>query len=326
MQLELFSDQQVTPINVVELFAGAGGMSLGAENTGLKGHGIEWNADAVATRLANGLATTHGDVRDFGPSDFPTATILAGGPPCQTFSVAGNGSGRRDLDTVLDAITRMEAGEIIGRGEFTDERTSLVLEPLRWVLEARRTGNPYRAIVLEQVPSVLPVWDAYAEVLRGLGYGVATGVLKAEQYGLPQTRRRAVLVARLDGTAQLPEATHRAYCKGVARHEGDTNLKPWVASGDVIRPGTEYTIVSNFGTGGNPKNRGTRTHAEPAATVVGRMFSLADKSQPRLSWSECGMFQGFPADWQWAGKQIRQQVGNACPPPLAEALFTAATE
>lgn len=331
MQLELFSDQRVNPIDVVELFAGAGGMSLGAENVGLKGHGIEWNADAVSTRLANGLATTHGDVRDFGPADFPTATILAGGPPCQTFSVAGNGAGRRDLDTVLRVVDRLGAGEIIGRGEFTDDRTSLVLEPLRWALEALRTRRPYRAIVLEQVPSVLPVWDAYAGVLRSLGYGVATGVLKTEQYGLPQTRRRAVLVASL-GTddVTLPAPTHRPYRKGVARSEGVASLLPWVPMGDVVRKFTRFEVVSNYGTGGDPKNRGRRTDREPAFAVTGkasrnRVVAPDGTELPRFGPDTIGRLQGFPEGWKWAGNGLSQQVGNACPPPLAEALFTAAT-
>lgn len=305
-----------------ELFKGAGGMSLGIRAAGHDSHGIEWNKDAVATCVTNGLSVTHGDVRAYGPADFPDADGLAGGPPCQTFSAAGNGAGRRDLDVVLNAISHMAIGQFPKRDAFTDERTSLVLEPLRWTLEANRLGRPYRAVVLEQVPAVLPVWQAYAAVLEGLGYSVATGVLKAEQYGLPQTRRRAVLIARLDGEAQLPEPTHRAYRKGDSRYDGDPSLLPWVSMRSVLPVAAPFELVSNYGTGGDPKNRGVRTQDEPSSTISGRLPHLRSGGTDRvISYQEAGALQGFPLDWRWAGKQIRQQVGNACPVPLAAVLM-----
>ena len=58
-------------------------------------------------------------------------------------------------------------------------------------------GRPYYWIALEQVPPVLPVWEEIAEVLHDLGYSVVTGIAKSEQFGAPQYRRRAVLLARL---------------------------------------------------------------------------------------------------------------------------------
>ena len=307
-------------------------MCDGARRAGLESHGIEWDANAVATRLANRLATTHGDVREFGPSDFPKATVLAGGPPCQTFSVSGSGSGRRQLEIVLAAIDDMAGGVPIDWTRFDDDRTSLVLEPLRWALDAHCAGRAYAAIVLEQVPSVLPVWDAYATVLRGLGYSVATGVLKTEQYGLPQTRRRAVLIARLNGVAKLPEPTHRPYRKGVPQGGGDQSLLPWAAMDNAIdqHAGREYEVVSNYGTGGDPKNRGRRTNRQPAFAVTGkasrnRVVAPDGTELTRFTPASIGLLQGFPEGWTWAGDDLSQQIGNACPPPLAEALFRSAT-
>ncbi|QIJ61450.1 DNA cytosine methyltransferase [Streptomyces sp. JB150] len=187
---------------IVELFAGPGGLTKGAEDEGLRGVGIEWDANAVATRRAAGLATIHANVRKHGPRDLPDGTILAAGPPCQTFTIAGSGSGRAELDRLVTAVKRMGAGETVDPREFADERTALVLEPLRWAISDFECS--YNAIVLEQVPQALPVWEAYAEVLRDEGYSVATGVLRTEQYGVPQTRRRAVLVARLVTAGRRP--------------------------------------------------------------------------------------------------------------------------
>ena len=314
-------------IEAIHLFAGPGGLEHGAA---LPGTGIELDTNAVATRLTAGLATKHGDVTHYGPADFPDAKILTGGPPCQTFTGAGTGSGRDDLPLVIDGVKKTAAREAVDRDAFTDPRTPLVLEPLRWAVEAVDLGRAYTAIVLEHVPQALPVWEAYAEVLRGEGYSVATGVLRTEQYGVPQTRRRAVLVARLVGEARLPAPTHRPYRKGVAQHEGDPDLKPWVSMGDVLPDRGPFTVISNYGTGGDPKNRGRRTSQEPAFTVTGKISRLRlvapdGRELPRLTPAEAGRLQGMPADWPWSGGDVAQQIGNLCPPQLAAALTRAAT-
>lgn len=316
--------------NVIELFAGPGGIGCATESLGLTSAGIEWDVNAVATRVAAGLATVHGDVRNYGPADFPDANTLVGGPPCQTFTVAGSGTGRVVLDDILAAVKKMGAREAVDAAVFGDERTGLVLEPLRWILEALDTGRPYRAVVLEQVQQVQQVWNAYAEILRAEGYDVATGVLRTEQYGLPQTRRRAVLVARLGAPVALPAPTHRAYRKGVPQHEGDPNLLPWMSMGESLNRAEPFTVISNYGTGGDPRNRGRRSSSEPAATVTGKIsrFRIVDavgNEQPRFTHSEAGQLQGFPADWPWTGNDIGQQIGNACPVPLAGALMRAVT-
>jgi DNA (cytosine-5)-methyltransferase 1 len=317
---------------IVDLFAGPGGLDHGAELAGVPSIGIEWDANAVATRVAAGLATVHGDVRRYGPADFPGAKILAGGPPCQTFTVAGAGAGRAALAGVLHAVRRMGARKPIDPAVLGDERTGLVLEPLRWALEAADAGRPFEGIVLEQVQQVQQVqqvWDAYAEVLRAEGYSVATGVLRTEQYGLPQTRRRAVLVARLGGPVALPEPSRRPYRRGIAQDAGDGRLAPWRSMADALPHRGPFTVISNYGTGGDPKNRGQRTSSEPAFTVTGKIsrFRLVDASgneMPRFTHAEAGVLQGMPVDWPWSGGDISQQIGNLCPAPLAAALIEAA--
>ncbi|MCX5209734.1 DNA cytosine methyltransferase [Kitasatospora sp. NBC_00240] len=324
-----------TPTDTVSLFAGPGGMDLAAEALGLHPFGIESDPATCETRIAAGLDTVYGDVRGHSPSQFPNALTLMAGPPCQTFSATGTGTGRRDLDQVLDLVKRTAAREnlyvaqVVGLLRVTDPRTLLVLEPLRWALAAADAGRPYRRIVLEQVPAALPVWDAYAAVLRAEGYSVATGVLKTEQHGVPQTRRRAVLIARRDGhPASLPAPTNRPYAKGIPQHEGDPTLEPWVSMGDVLPHRGPFGVVSNYGTGGDPKARGRRTSAEPAFTVTGKISRLRllgpdGDDLPRLTPAEAGLLQSFPADHPWSGRDVAQQIGNACPPLLARALLNA---
>jgi DNA (cytosine-5)-methyltransferase 1 len=312
----------------IHLFAGPGGLDAGALDEGIHGQGIEKDANAVATRRAAGLPTIHGDVRKYSPRDFPRATVLTAGPPCQTFTVAGGGAGRLVLAQLIEAVKRMGAREAVDPSLLGDERTGLVLEPLRWILEALDGDRPYEAVVLEQVQQVQQVWNAYAEVLRAEGYSVGTGVVKTEEYGVPQTRRRAALVARRGALTGIPRTTHQPWRRRLS--EVESYLLPTVAMGDVLPDRGPFTVISNYGTGGDPKNRGRRTSAEPAFTVTGKISRLRlidpdGRELPRLTPSEAGRLQGFPADWPWSGGDIPQQVGNACPVPLAAALVRAVT-
>lgn len=325
------SDSPSPDVQMVDLFAGPGGLDVAARWLELSVAGIEWDANACATRRTAGLGTVQGDVRDHNPDEFPHATILTGGPPCQTYTVAGAGSGRKALNQVLSFITRMAEGDDITTelAALEDERTGLVLQPLRWALEAYRAGNPYQVIVLEQVPAVLPVWEAMAKVLEALGYKTATGVLHAEEYGVPQTRRRAIMIANRNLTPVLPTPTHQRFRrKGLKASTGQSALLPCKSIGETLDRVEPFVLVSNYGTGGDPKARGRRTSKEPAFTVTGKVsrnrLVSGDRELDRLKVSEAGQLQTFPADYPWAGKDVSQQVGNAIPPRLAAHVLAAA--
>jgi DNA (cytosine-5)-methyltransferase 1 len=207
-----------------------------------------------------------------------------------------------------------------------DERTGLVLQPLRWALEAHQAGNAYEVIVLEQVPAVLPVWEAMATVLETLGYKTATGILRAEEYGVPQTRRRAILIANRYLTPALPVPTHQRFRRKASAEQ--PALLPCQSIGKTLDRLEPFELVSNYGTGGDPKARGRRTSKEPAFTVTGkvsrnRLFSNEGELD-RLKVSEAGRLQTFPADYPWSGKDVSQQIGNAIPPRLAAHVLAAA--
>ncbi|MFC9871289.1 DNA cytosine methyltransferase [Nocardia salmonicida] len=317
--------------DMVDLFAGPGGLDVAARWLGLDVYGFEWDRNACATRGAAGLNDRPHDVRDFGPADVPGAWILAGGPPCQTFTVAGSGAGRKALDEVLGFVDRMGANDDVS-GDLAgleDERTGLVLEPLRWALDAYDRGDPYKVIVLEQVPAVLPIWQRMRDVLRRIGYEATAEVLRTEQFGVPQTRRRAILVASRVSDPELPKATHRPYRKGVDRARGEVKQLPWETMGSALHRGYEFQVISNYGTGGNPKLRGRRTSLEPSATITGKVsrnqiVDSAGSPRPRFSLAEAGRLQTFPLDYPWSGNDIAQQIGNAIPPVLALHVLSAA--
>src|SRR5690606_10027998 len=114
-------------------------------------------------------------------------------------------------------------------GRAHDPRSVLTLEPLRWIAATRP-----RFVTLEQVKEVLPVWDAYADTLRAWGYTVWHGVVHSEQYGTPQARPRAVLLARNDGHPVAPLApTHsRFHTRTPSRR--DPGTLPWVSMADGL--------------------------------------------------------------------------------------------
>ncbi|MWA11352.1 DNA cytosine methyltransferase [Streptomyces sp. BA2] len=328
--------------HIVDLFAGPGGLGMAASILGIPSTGIERDANAVMTREAAGLQTIHSDVRSHSPADIPEANVLTGGPPVQSFTVAGRGADRRALDDVLKFVQRLvdrdaRANIDADLAGMDDERTGLVLEPLRWALNAIDSDElrPYDAIVLEQVPAALPVWKAYGAALAGEGYSVDHGILHTEEFGIPQTRRRAILVARRDGqTAALPSPTHQRYRKGAPRPAGDLVLQSWVTMEDVLTERTSpFQVVSNYGTGGDPKLRGRRRSCEPAPTVTGKVSrnrivsdDTMEHDLPRLSTSEAGQLQTFPKRFPWSGGDIPQQIGNAVPPRLGIHILSAALD
>ena len=217
----------------LDLFAGTG-WGVACQWLGIDEHGVEIMPEALGVRALNGMRTAYTDVWAglLGTVPTPAYNVLIASPPCQTFSMAGGGAGRRALDEVLEAIDLglyLEPERLVEFGERHDPKTALVLAPLAQVA---RDTPPY--VALEQVPPVLPVWERYAEVMREWGYSVWVGILSAEQYGVPQTRKRAILIARADGVeAAPPTPTHSAYYPRDPKRL-DEGVAPWVSMAEVL--------------------------------------------------------------------------------------------
>jgi DNA (cytosine-5)-methyltransferase 1 len=228
-------------VTILDLFAGPGGWDEGVKALGIHPLGIEWDAAACATAEAAGHRRLRADVAALDPASFGPVRGLIASPPCQGFSMAGKGRGREDsvhivkeLAAVSGAWGQLEAVLADLHATMADDRSLLALEPLRWCLELDPEWTAW-----EQVPTVLPLWEACADVLRRRGYTVATGLLRAEQYGVPQTRRRAILVARSPrlsddlGPAALPAPTHSRYHERDPQRM-DPGTVPWVSMADAL--------------------------------------------------------------------------------------------
>ncbi|MFE1362587.1 DNA cytosine methyltransferase [Streptomyces harbinensis] len=346
--------------DAVDLFAGPGGWDLAAAAMGIRAVGLEWDASAVATRTAAGHATIRTDVAAYPTGPLAGIRGLIGSPPCQTFSSGGKRAGLSDMALVHQAIADLAAGRDTRaalRSACADERSLLAAEPVRYAAAMRPEW-----VALEQVPAALPLWQQAAEILRGWGYSTWTGILNAADYGVPQTRRRAILIASRVRQVAPPAPTH-AEAGGEADLFGP-GLPQWVSMADALdlEPGLVVNTRGERRTaGGNefPADRpswaltekarswwvlrhGKRANAtvrrldEPAATILGgharrdyewHTVGVGPVQRRLLAIAEASVLQGFPAAHPWFGSESRQflQIGNAVPPPLAAAVLSAAT-
>lgn len=207
---------------IVDLFAGLRGWSEGLAKLGFSDIGVELNRDACATARAAGHLTIRADVERYPAAAFAGAWGIIASPPCQDWSVAGNGAGRAGASGhLIDVVP-----------EWVD-----VIRP-EWV-------------VCEQVPGCLDVWREHAQRYKRAGYSVWCGILNAANFGTPQVRQRAVLIASRARVATAPEPTHAKQPEpGLF---GD--LEPWVTMADALGWGmTErpYPVIASGRSTGGP--------------------------------------------------------------------------
>lgn len=238
---------------ILDLFAGPGGWDHGLRLLGrTDAIGVEWDAAACDTARAAGHRRVQADVATDPLTHWGRHYEgLIASPPCQGFSNAGKGRGRADSAMLMDAMAGMGDGTDPRHWlaeHMTDHRSLLALEPLRYAVAAHRAGVPFQWIAWEQVPAVLPLWHTAAEVLRELGYDAEAVMVRAEQFGVPQTRKRAILRATLDPAGLRPlTPTHSRYHERTPARL-DPDVKPWVSMAEglgwglVQRP--SYTVCA----------------------------------------------------------------------------------
>jgi DNA (cytosine-5)-methyltransferase 1 len=216
------------PLTSLELFTGAGGLALGAHLAGFHHTAlVEWNRDACRTLRANAARNAvpgiehwrviEADartvpVRELGPVD-----LIAGGPPCQPFSIAGKHRGMEDSRNMIPEFIRA-IRELAPR--------AFIMENVRGLI--RRSFESYFSYVLLELtyPTVTRQPDETLEShlrrleevhTRGhfadLSYNVVFRLLNAADYGVPQLRERVFLVGFRADTGiewHFPEPTHSA--------------------------------------------------------------------------------------------------------------------
>lgn len=245
-------------MTILDLFAGPGGWSHSLNVLGVRDVGLEWDEWACKTRAAAGQLTIRTDVALYPVWPFlgKTAGLIAS-PPCQAWSMAGKRLGLVDQPLFHQAVADLATGRDTREqllAACRDERSLLAAEPMRYLHALNTVGEP-EWVAMEEVPDVLPLWRQYAAILRTWGYSVWTGILNAADYGVPQTRRRATLLASRTRTAEPPPPTHAKLAEPESLFgPGRTQ---WVSMAEALGWGATDrpvpTVCAGGGPGGGPE-------------------------------------------------------------------------
>ncbi|TQP51792.1 DNA cytosine methyltransferase [Vibrio cholerae] len=341
-------------MNVVDLFCGCGGLSLGFEQAGYNILlGIDHDKSALETFKRNhkGSEIIHGDIQEVTASDIrkiignKTVDVIIGGPPCQGLSL----SGPRKLD---------------------DPRNKLFLSYVRLV----RDFKP-KFFVLENVPGIISLFkgkikEQIIKEFSELGYKVEYEVLNSAHYGVPQIRKRAIFIGSITNSdiSYFPEKIIFEEKNFITCEQAVSDLhaldddsmpesfsyatKPQSAYQTQMRKGAPEKLHNHLITkhqdnvkltialvpeGGNYKNlpedfvstrkfnvAWTRYHSKkPASTIdTGHRHHFHYKYNRVPTVRENARFQSFPDSFIFFGNKTEQyrQVGNAVPPLLGKAI------
>lgn len=299
---------------VISLFSGAGGLDLGFIQAGLD---VVWandvNADAVRTYRRNiGHRIIARDIADVEISTLPEAEVIAGGFPCQGFSLANR---NRDIN---------------------DSRNQLYT----FFLDAVRAKKPL-CFIAENVKGILSLESgtAFSRILsdfNSAGYKTEFRLVNMADYGIPQRRERVIIIGIRNDAArgssfQFPEPTHARMATG--------SLKKWVSIKEAIdglpaptgqenldpnHVCSQYKVVYRNFTAHRPTDP-----EKPSPTILARgnggggVVAIPHyNGARRLSVRESAIVQGFPTDYMFEGSlsSCYRQVGNAVSPPFGRIL------
>ncbi len=290
---------------VVSLFCGAGGLDMGFE---IEGCQTIWandvNQDACEThRMWSNATVVCGDIAKIDTNDVPHADILLGGFPCQGFSL----SGPRKLD---------------------DSRNTLYKHYVRFV----KALQPL-AFVGENVQGLLSmgggsIMEAIIEDFSQCGYNVFYQLVNANEYGVPQDRKRVIIV----GFRKDLQIEHFELWKFNGHLSNIQDMIGWMPP-----PNPEDVCQDAYSPRYMSRNR-KRNWDEFSFTIpaMAKQVPLHPSSPDmiklgpdkwifgegktrRFSWQEAAMIQTFPDDMQFCGDLHNKykQIGNAVPPKLA---------
>jgi DNA (cytosine-5)-methyltransferase 1 len=319
----------------IELFSGCGGLSTGLLDAGIRvAAGFDHDRRAIEGYSYNheyrGSRGFICDLSSASGEDLLTMAriekidLLAGGPPCQPFSVVGK---RQGID---------------------DERAMLVFDFLRFVRELNPT-----AVLFENVANLATIHEGgvlklIRQRLENMKYTVVAGVCSAADYGVPQMRKRLlVLAVRGVDALELPPATH-----GLQRRIWGQNLLPYVSSREAL---DDLPDAADYGECGIHNHEPTQHTLEmlrrlrklqPGEREPRSFHDRLDPDRPSytlragtgnfsplrpihyryhrvITVRESARLQGFSDKFIWPDwiprLQQYRQVGNAVPPPVARA-------
>lgn len=283
-------------MKAIDLFSGCGGLSLGFETAGFEIVSAfdNWK-EACDVYTAN---FTHpvfqidlSDVEDIGQFKEWKPDVIIGSPPCQDFSSAG----KRD--------------ESLGRADLTLSYASIVskVKPEWFLMEN-----------VERIRKSRVLQEAFS-ILKKSGYGLSSVVLDASYCGVPQTRKRFMLIGHLDSDDGFIDE----YC---VRSQANTPMTVYDYLGSKLGCEFYYRHPRSYA------RRGIFSIYEPSPTIRGVNRPIpknykrheGDPCNPEdarpLTTYERSYLQTFPEDFKWTGTKtsLEQMIGNAVPVKLGQ--------
>ena len=322
-------------MKALDLFSGPGGLSLGMKRAGIEPVAcVEKRKDAVATYDAHTPNAEHylSDIRGISFEKYRgSVDVVFGGPPCQPFSTGGLRRGTADARNMFPEF--MRALDEVKPAAFLCENVPGL---------ATRNRVHYLAELLHD--------------FERLGFNVSWNVVLAADYGVPQKRRRLIIVGMREGSFWFPKPTHgpEADAPHVASGSVIDKLKPLGTPPDCPVVYAKYPDPRRSPYAGHVYNGGGRPIdlTAPCHTILasaggykthwidtldiapGYSAHLMAGGAPRegtvpgarrMTLEESALIQTFPADMWFAGSRSSQftQVGDAVPPVLGHALGNA---
>lgn len=311
-------------LKVIELFAGAGFFSSAFVNEGFGlSYAVEIDPVAASTYARNvGSHIVNADVSRIQP--WERCDVLVAGPPCQGFST-------------------------LGKRALNDPRNDLSLQVVRWASVTKPS-----IIVIENVAAFLthPIWSELTQTLEEQGYEVASMILNAYDFGVPQSRRRSFTFASKIGLPEIipanepPVRTVREAWLGLPgepdgynHHYAPTPSPLALARMRVIPPGGDKRDVMSNAPHLTPRSWwslrcqvtdswGRMEWHSPCNTI---RTALQNASKGRyihpeqnrvISLREAARLHSIDDTWQFCGfpTQVARQIGNSIPPRLGRAV------
>ena len=311
----------------IDLFAGAGGMSLGFDKAGFENVlAVEYDECFAETYKFN--FPDHNlkveDIKNISNDEIKKIIgnnkidVIIGGPPCQGFSIAGR----------------------IGRNFIDDERNQLFKEFVRFV----NVIKP-KIFVMENVAALKThnkgkTIEEIVNEFKNVGYTVKYDVLNAVNYGVPQQRRRIFIIGTLDenNKFEFPKKTNKyitikealkglpelksGETSNIPNHNAMHHSKQMLEKMSYVKDGGDRNDIPEEL---RPKSGDIRKYIrynskEPSICITGDMRKVFHFNQNRaLTGRELARIQTFPDNFIFKGNagKVQQQIGNAVPPKLA---------
>ena len=297
---DLHQQVQAHQLQFMDLCAGAGAMSLAARNMGFnQALALDNSIECVQTLLDNGFANAkHGDLRTYNLTKFKGKVhLMLAGLPCQPFSNAGLKLGEEDERNLWPYLVLAVQ---------TVEPETFMFETVAGFMDQRNAN----------------LRDTTEQQLRSLGYTVSMHLVNAKNYGVPQARKRVLVIGHKplnsDFTAPQPQSLITVDDALRTLGEPDNNNH---RRHKVMGCAKEYS-----------KHTASR-HDCPAKTLVAggkgsgggnNLYCTSEGVVRHFTIREMARLQTFPDDYKFSERWSKavQQIGNACPVILTQTWIT----